>query len=241
MIKFFRRIRQQLVSQNRFSKYMLYAIGEIVLVVIGILIALSINNWNQNRLASKKQQALLSALHLEFTSNKEQLEEVVKVHERALENSQSITMLFPIDPKRVDLDSLEKKINYLSYRYTFNPSQGIINSLVNTSSFDIIENDSLRNILISWNDVLSDYQEEEILAQKLVNEMVFPFFRKHFSGDINLKDNRIDLKILKSLEFENLIYARESSLVDILEGTGDLENIRISIDKIIKLSKPYYK
>ena len=52
MIKFFRRIRQQLLSQNRFSKYLLYAIGEIVLVVIGILIALQVNNWNE----TKKEQ-----------------------------------------------------------------------------------------------------------------------------------------------------------------------------------------
>lgn len=47
MIKFFRRIRQQLIVHNNFSKYLLYAIGEIVLVVIGILIALQINNWNE--------------------------------------------------------------------------------------------------------------------------------------------------------------------------------------------------
>ena len=50
MIKFFRKIRQKLLSEDKFSKYLLYAIGEIILVVIGILIALQINNWNQNRL-----------------------------------------------------------------------------------------------------------------------------------------------------------------------------------------------
>jgi sensor domain CHASE-containing protein len=46
MIKFFRKIRQRLLTENKFSKYLIYAIGEIVLVVIGILIALSINNSN---------------------------------------------------------------------------------------------------------------------------------------------------------------------------------------------------
>jgi hypothetical protein len=50
MIKFFRNIRQRLVAENKLNKYLLYAIGEIVLVVIGILIALQINNWNQERL-----------------------------------------------------------------------------------------------------------------------------------------------------------------------------------------------
>jgi len=62
MIKFFRRIRQQLVSQNKFSKYMLYAIGEIVLVVIGILIALSINNWNVNKIQEQKETKILFTL-----------------------------------------------------------------------------------------------------------------------------------------------------------------------------------
>ncbi|NKI30422.1 DUF6090 family protein [Croceivirga thetidis] len=49
MIKFFRRIRQKLLSENKFSKYLIYAIGEIVLVMIGILLALQVNNWNENR------------------------------------------------------------------------------------------------------------------------------------------------------------------------------------------------
>ena len=47
MIKFFRKIRQRLLTENKFSKYLLYAFGEILLVVIGILIALQINNWNE--------------------------------------------------------------------------------------------------------------------------------------------------------------------------------------------------
>ena len=67
MINFFRRIRQQLLSENKFSKYLLYAIGEIVLVVIGILIALQINNWNEDhKLAIKTQnyyQQLLEDLN----------------------------------------------------------------------------------------------------------------------------------------------------------------------------------
>ena len=67
MIKFFRRIRQNLVSENKFSKYLLYAVGEIVLVVIGILIALQINNWNEE---SKKQDVIKSQLQNLMTSLK---------------------------------------------------------------------------------------------------------------------------------------------------------------------------
>ena len=49
MIKFFRRIRQKLLSESKFSKYLLYAIGEIVLVMIGILLALQVNTWNEQK------------------------------------------------------------------------------------------------------------------------------------------------------------------------------------------------
>ena len=59
MIKFFRKIRQRLLSENKFSKYLIYAIGEIILVVIGILIALSINNWNENKKDRKLEKEFL--------------------------------------------------------------------------------------------------------------------------------------------------------------------------------------
>ncbi len=65
MIKFFRKIRQKMLAENKFSKYVLYAIGEIVLVVIGILIALSINNWNENR----KNQELISIYKTELIND----------------------------------------------------------------------------------------------------------------------------------------------------------------------------
>ena len=53
MFRFFRKIRRNLLSENNFKKYLVYAIGEIILVVIGILIALQINNWNNKRILDK--------------------------------------------------------------------------------------------------------------------------------------------------------------------------------------------
>lgn len=62
MIKFFRKIRQRMITENRFSKYLLYATGEIVLVVIGILIALQINNWNQDNIQKKNLDDILKSI-----------------------------------------------------------------------------------------------------------------------------------------------------------------------------------
>lgn len=62
MIKFFRKIRQQLLTENKFSKYVFYAIGEIVLVVIGILIALQINNWNEFKKSQENEGLLVDQI-----------------------------------------------------------------------------------------------------------------------------------------------------------------------------------
>ena len=69
MIKFFRKIRQNLLMENKTGRYLKYAIGEIILVMIGILLALQVNNWNQQRIAMQKEQLLLEALHDEFVEN----------------------------------------------------------------------------------------------------------------------------------------------------------------------------
>jgi hypothetical protein len=77
MIKFFRRIRQKLLSQNKFSKYLLYAIGEIILVVIGILIALQINNWNEERKSADYTKLLFNKTLQELKFNLEKANKVV--------------------------------------------------------------------------------------------------------------------------------------------------------------------
>ena len=70
MIKLFRNKRMQLAADNKAVKYLRYAIGEILLVVIGILIALTINNSNINRIIKEKEQTYLNGLREEFQTSK---------------------------------------------------------------------------------------------------------------------------------------------------------------------------
>jgi hypothetical protein len=76
MIKFFRKIRQNMLTENKFSKYLIYAIGEIILVVIGILIALAINNWNTEKENQIKEKEALSEIFQGLKSDKQQLIEI---------------------------------------------------------------------------------------------------------------------------------------------------------------------
>lgn len=70
MIKFFRKIRQKLLETGQMSRYLTYAIGEIILVVIGILIALQINNWNEERKLNNTELKLLEELHKDLEETK---------------------------------------------------------------------------------------------------------------------------------------------------------------------------
>jgi len=78
MIKFFRKIRQQLLTENKFSKYLLYAIGEIVLVVIGILIALSINNWNESRKQANNLNYIYTSIITDLKRDNQEVDAIIK-------------------------------------------------------------------------------------------------------------------------------------------------------------------
>jgi len=85
MIKFFRKIRQNMIKENRTSKYLLYAIGEIVLVVIGILIALSINNWNEEQKENNQERFILNKLSVDIKTD------VITIERSINENAITIT------------------------------------------------------------------------------------------------------------------------------------------------------
>jgi len=78
MLNFFRKIRQKLLSENKFSKYLIYAIGEIILVVIGILIALQINNWNENRKERESLNTIYDLVINDLESDLKNISEILK-------------------------------------------------------------------------------------------------------------------------------------------------------------------
>ena len=83
--------------ENKTSKYFKYAIGEIILVVIGILIALQINNWNQNRINDKQEQQILLQLKSEFEENLEELDRKDNMREKMINSAEQ---LFKIKAER---------------------------------------------------------------------------------------------------------------------------------------------
>lgn len=94
MIKFFRRIRQKLITEGKLSKYLIYAIGEIALVMIGILLALQVNNWNSNRQRSKLERAYMLEIKDNLTSDTINIKKVMLFQEAKRESIMSTFRLF---------------------------------------------------------------------------------------------------------------------------------------------------
>ena len=146
MINFFRRIRQQLLNDSKMGKYLFYAIGEIFLVVLGILIALSINNWNEGQKDLKKEQEILIQIEEEYETNLAQLEEKISQRTSIIEASKSLLEIIDAGV-RFQEDSLVMKFATLYKDPTFDP---IENDLISSGNIRLIQNKELKKYLSNW-------------------------------------------------------------------------------------------
>ena len=146
------------------GKYFKYAVGEIVLVVIGILIALQINNWNNKRLDNEREAFLLQQINIEMTDNLRQFNNIQKRIKAISVAGSRIIEIFPLNSEKVQQEVFLNNFSEFLYCPTFDPYQGTIKSIINTGDLNLIQNDSLRKLIITWEDVLADYKEEEHVA-----------------------------------------------------------------------------
>lgn len=169
MIKFFRHIRKSLLMENKTGKYFKYAIGEIVLVVIGILIALQINNWNQNRKNTIKETQFLKNFKTDLLANQKELKRVIEKTEVTSVSADSI-----LQHKRGELDSLNL-ISFVSCMMNatgftvYQSQEGTIKDILGSGKLDIITNDSLRLAIGSWQAHLKNIREWETIDKKTYN------------------------------------------------------------------------
>ena len=148
MIKFFRKIRQKLVTENKFSKYLLYAIGEIILVVIGILIALAINNNNEDRKTRIKELNYLTGIKSDLHLNLTELKNYITIRETSVNSAKTVLDFFnhkrEVNPDEFNFHSLNVQI-----WYPFKKNDNTYQELINSGNIAIISNDSIKNILIN--------------------------------------------------------------------------------------------
>ena len=184
MITFFRKIRYNLMNHNspagrsgktrrpasppgRAGRYFKYAIGEIILVVIGILIALQINNWNQSRLERIEEKRILETLKEDYHNAIDEFKGLNAIRRDIIESSREI---IGIDVGIVDaypttyLDSLFSKTISAP---TYNNEAGSLNVLLTSGKINLISNPVLKNKLVAWSGDVADMVEDEITNQQL--------------------------------------------------------------------------
>ena len=166
MLTFLRKIRRSLIEHGSVRKYMLYAIGEILLVMIGILLALQINNWNEKKKTSRTEHSILINLKKDFEANRETLK---LQNEDMQEQIAQINLLLDLTPKFIP-DTLilyDLFRNYYGLRVaTFQPADVTLKETISSGKLQTISSQALRANLTLWTGELEEAKEHE---QKIIN------------------------------------------------------------------------
>ena len=157
MFRFFRKIRQRMVVNKNVRRYLLYAFGEILLVVIGIVIALEIDNWNEWRQEREDEQIVLSQLRDDYRANLAQLEQKIQMREAIIASAHK--MLKATDaPETTSRDSLVGYLAVIVLDPTFDP---IENNLSASGALQLITNHELKRMLSNWTSEIIAVRELE--------------------------------------------------------------------------------
>ncbi len=216
MIKFFRKTRYNLMEKNKTGKYFKYAIGEIILVVIGILIALQINNFNNERQQREIEHVYLLSLQTEFKTN------LNKINKSILENKERINatenMLTLFDNKILDTITDNEISNMIhsvvATEATYQPSKGVLTDIISSGNLNLIKNKQLRQYLASFESKLDFMQKQEsntlstkkaikgVLIKNGSIRMVIKSKGVNFEHQ-SISDTINNKQLFSSVEFEN--------------------------------------
>ncbi|SFN76660.1 hypothetical protein SAMN04487989_103279 [Bizionia echini] len=240
MIKFFRKIRQNLLSEGKTGRYLKYAVGEIILVVIGILIALQVSNWNKKRIDSGSEKEALFDLNTEIKSNIKALEIIIAEHEKSLVAGKEIKSMITDTNKlnSISNDSLKTILIIMNYNFTYDPKLGILNSVINSGRINLIQNKEIRYMLSSINEFIIDANEDTKVIEKLRGEYYWPMIAsKREIIDYNMlsRDNK---KSFRNPEFvfwvDFITSVRQSGLEEESDLLEFLKKVNIAIESEIK-------
>lgn len=245
MIKFFRNIRRTLLSDNKFSKYLVYAIGEILLVVIGILIALQLNNWNERQKERKSENQVVQTIYEELDQHKGYSESILSQVQNRINTTLKLmeyTSATEISISAHTFDSLMIQ-SFLFPPYT--PVKADLDRVLGSAQIDLISSLELQ-------EALSDYQtsiDQASLMYRYAEDdfklIILPYFVEHYPLKALLVQFGIPVTptshtrnyedLLTSLEFENVlsvIYADSGGqLQTITENLERLEELKGLIEK----------
>ncbi len=216
MFKFFRKIRRKLIDEGNLKRYLVYAIGETLLVMIGILLALQVNNANENRKTNEIRLRLYENLKIEFEYNKDKFEET-KIRIDNLMNATREMLKYTGESADVlSKRTMDSLLYETLFSPTYDPSFVVYNDVMNSGKLDLIGNYKIRNGLFQWQTEYSDVIEDQNAVRRDIEDRIIPYLNKRialrniekFGLMKGISDSKIHLdnrNILEDLEFENLM------------------------------------
>ncbi|MFH4967885.1 DUF6090 family protein [Gaetbulibacter sp. M240] len=245
MLKFFRNIRKRLLSESKFRNYFLYAIGEIILVVIGILIALSINNWNQNRQNEASEYAYLSDLLKDFEFNLERSDRNITKIQQIIPNLTSLLEQSALESPTMSVDSLNSSFTLINDMPSYNSTDRVYNNLIGSGDFKLISNTGLKNEIgnyykaVDLIKLVQNTHELELVNSfqpYIIDNLDFQAVTLLRVDDYNIppaiEEDKI-LQVLKDRKFRNIITLKLTILTDLLQQNRNLEKINSRIINLI--------
>ncbi len=195
MLNFLRKLRRKEMK----GKYIKYAVGEIVLVVVGILIAFQVNSWNTQRLDGVEQRQIFANLHTEFQENKNMLDRALVTYTSALNTNILIIDLVGSSRSELAKHNLDSLFFLSLPALEFFPSSQSIDNVVQSGRLGVLQNEEIVSLMYKWKTTMEHLRDRENTTDAWTNDFVIPLLVKH----ISFKDMDI---------YGNLYWAKPSKL-----------------------------
>lgn len=204
MIKFFRNIRRNMIKENKVTKYLLYAIGEIILVVIGILIALQINNNNEEKQRVKKEYEIMTNLAEDFKSNLTNLQSSLDTfYPGWITRLQKNISHFGLKDEQITKE-MRTEIGWTGYWKT-KIIDGSLNSILSSDKLELLRDTKLKNMLTAYPANIDEFKNLETNLEDYVLNVQRDVFRRYISLADDLRDDYPVIQIAAKSDYEGLM------------------------------------
>ena len=242
MIPVFRKIRKKMADDNRPLKYARYAIGEIILVVIGILIALQINNWNEENKKQNEVNEYLTNLLREFKINQEDLKANITYHKFVSEKTTELSDLISPNPKEIT----SNKLDTLMFAVMFYPEFTALTTLMTSDKLELVNDYELKNDIANWKLNYEEYRYNlKISYDQYTHIHEFVLHNYQIKNIKHIKRDRFDSdkslfpvdarSILSNPVFENQMKLRSLNAKFMYQGALKLYELQENLIKSIEL------
>ena len=172
MLPFFRKIRYRLARDNRFFTYARYAIGEILLVVIGILIALQVNNFNEERKEGIEEKKILNNLKDEFQENLSNLKYKDSILQVTILNLEIVFQELRNPQMGFNEGSIDNILSRALNSPTWIPSEYVLNGLKSSGNLTKLDNERLKRLLYEWSRFYSELDETQRMIETTNSQLI---------------------------------------------------------------------